>query len=226
MDERSTVYVADLCKVWISRDGERWRMVKDGFDMITDIHILDDTLYLVDYTKGVFEYDGTSWKHLGLSGMGARSLAIDPRDRERIYVATENGFMMSVDSGNSWQEQNRGLTTRDLQVVKVADRIYLGSLLGGFFVSKDGKRWSPENIGLLNTNIHCLAVDWKEPERIYLGTEDGVYKRDGERWRKASDGLVRIAPPPLPKDPEAVRERKRRMGITAPPAEGAHGGGH
>jgi hypothetical protein len=45
-----------------------------------------------------------------LSGIGARCIAVDPRDPRRIYVGTlDNGLYATDDGGISWREADKGL---------------------------------------------------------------------------------------------------------------------
>ena len=161
--------------------------------------------------------------------MGARGLVMKENS---LCLATEKGFYETCDWDNDWKELNYGLFSKELQTIALAeDRLYVGSLLGGCFVSKDcGESWNPINTGLLNTNIRYLFIDPDKEKRIYAATEGGIYitENGGVVW-KPSFGLVRVEEnPPLAITPESVQERMEKLGIR-PPAEEVekeHGGGH
>src|SRR6476469_6322366 len=54
-----------------------------------------------------------------LIGVGARCVAVDPVDPDRVYVGTfDNGLYASADGGRSWQNDGRGL--EDRRVMSVA----------------------------------------------------------------------------------------------------------
>ena len=48
-----------------------------------------------------------------LRGIGARCVAVDPRDPNRVYVGTfDDGLFCSDDGGETWRSDERGLTDR------------------------------------------------------------------------------------------------------------------
>ena len=61
------------------------------------------------------------------------------------------------------------------------------------YMSKDeGKTWEEWDDGLSDdTLVYKISVNTAKPERIYLGTSDGVYISNdgGDDWSKADDGL-------------------------------------
>src|SRR5436305_1162630 len=68
-----------------------------------------------------FELDGAlaSEPQQLLGGVGARALAVDPRDPRRLYVGTlDDGLYASDDGGQSWRAPDRGL--EDDRVLSVA----------------------------------------------------------------------------------------------------------
>jgi hypothetical protein len=51
-----------------------------------------------------FSLDGSE-PELALEGSQARCIAVDPRDRRRVYVGTmDRGLWFSVDGGGSWRD--------------------------------------------------------------------------------------------------------------------------
>ncbi|MBU1599587.1 hypothetical protein KKG61_05730 [bacterium] len=220
----STLYAGALDKIWRSRDeGMNWEIAKEGVGTILAIVATNGCLLAVSYENGVFvSYNkGESWENIGPEDMGARDLIVT---ENKLYLATEEGFMYTSDWNNDWASLNYGLFSKELTTIAVAkDRFYVGSLLGGVFQSKDyGQGWDPINTGLNNTNILHLLVDPDDEKRLYAATEGGIYitETQGAVWKKSS-GLIRVEEnPPLYITPESVRERMKKLGRAPPAKEG------
>jgi photosystem II stability/assembly factor-like uncharacterized protein len=84
-----------------------------------------------------------------LSGIGARCIAVDPSDPERIYVGTlDNGLYATDDRGNSWREADAGLLDRRVLSVAVSPShpesgisvAYAGTEPSNLYRSEDGGR--------------------------------------------------------------------------------------
>ena len=218
-----TVYAGAIDKIWRSRDsGKNWELAKECVGTILSIVTTNGCILAVSYEKGVFvSYDkGESWENIGPKDMGARDLVIKGNN---LCLATEKGFMVTEDWDNNWKELNYGLFSKELQTITLTeDRLYVGSLLGGVFQSKDcGESWEAINTGLDNTNIRHLFIDPDNEKKIYAATEKGIYitETGGVDWKPSK--LVRIEEnPPLPITPESVRERMEKLGIPPPAEEG------
>jgi photosystem II stability/assembly factor-like uncharacterized protein len=72
-----------------------------------------DYIYLASRGNGiVISRDGCqSWQlsNTGLGSLFVNTLAIDPRDQNAIYAATDGGAYLSIDRGLSWNRINDGL---------------------------------------------------------------------------------------------------------------------
>ncbi|MGH2829448.1 MAG: WD40/YVTN/BNR-like repeat-containing protein, partial [Actinomycetota bacterium] len=95
----------------------------------------------------------TAWRSLGPRSTIVRALAVNPRDPQVLYAATqERGFMVSRDRGNTWTESNRGLGPfTSLWSVepdpRVPRRLWAATHHGGLFRSDDaGATWKPTHI--------------------------------------------------------------------------------
>lgn len=139
---------------------------------------------------------GASWSNTGLTAMAINLVAIDPSNRNIIYVGMEGhysqptgfqGLFKSTDDGTSWLGINRGLeglmgtrltaTTALIIDPANANIVYLGTSNGGVFRSADGgANWSPFNDGLANLQIRALAVAAGPRHTVYAGTAGGVFK--------------------------------------------------
>ncbi len=198
--------------------GKSWKEVINFSSSITKITSSGKTIYISSYNNGVYKSsdDGISWTMLEFKGKMIWDII--PVDNS-IFIAGEEGLFMG--SNTNWLPLNNGLTTKDIRVIAKDSKkniLYLGSYIGGFFISyNNGSKWYPANTGLSNTNIRDIAIS---KDSIYLATENGFYKTEngGKSFKKLTNGLIYMSPPPLSKSPEEIRKRKERLGIK-PPAE-------
>src|SRR5688572_27351380 len=101
------------------------------------------------YDGSIFEdkTTGAVWEVVGPAGGDVRSVAIDPKDKDRLYISTLDGqIYTSADAGRSWSllvNLNEPLLIIDNLLVDRSDsnRIFAsgnrGMGTGGFFYSKD-----------------------------------------------------------------------------------------
>lgn len=129
-----------------------------------------------------------------------RAIAVDPKNLEIIYVATDNqGLIKSMDGGSHWEFINHGIKTELIYDVKVSliasRRVYAAAWGAGFYQSDDGgESWHEVNDGLGNTAVGVIALQAerdKPIERIYIGTSTDLYERRADEtiWRSITEGL-------------------------------------
>jgi photosystem II stability/assembly factor-like uncharacterized protein len=136
------------------------------------------------------------WEIIGPSGGDVRVVAIDPRDKNRLYISTLDGQVhTSTDAGKTWSllaSLNRPMLILDQLFVDSRDSNILytsgnrGKLPGGFFKSTDqGKTWK-ESKDLRNEAIHAMVQSKTDPNTLYVGTTAGVWisKNSGDDWTK------------------------------------------
>ncbi len=133
---------------------------------------------------------------VGPSGGDVRSIAIDPRNPDRLYISTLDGqIYSSVDGGKTWKFLvNFGiplLILDDLLVdVENSDIIYASGHRhkkpGGFFKSTDGGVTWKESDDLKKEAIHAMAQSTLNPNMIVVGTVNGIFISGdrGESFRK------------------------------------------
>lgn len=222
-----TVFITTEIGKVLRNNGKSWDTVISLKSPITGIASSDKILYVSSYNDGIYKSCdcGKNWKRLEFEGK--RIWDILP-DKNSLFVASEEGLFKG---SNTWKALNYGLTTKDIRVIKKDKNIlYLGSYIGGFFISYDnGGKWYPANTRLFNTNIRDIEI---LQDKIYLATENGIYKTDnkGQSFKRLSNGLVYLSQPPPSKSPDDIRKRKEKLGIKPPSKEGeaagGHGGGH
>jgi photosystem II stability/assembly factor-like uncharacterized protein len=149
---------------------------------------------------------GRTWTKLtsGLPTLTGRiALAVSPADPRVVYaqlqsdeegvlrpiigISKRGGVFRSADGGDSWTRMSpinpRPMYFSQLRAdPRDANRVYLP----GFYlmVSDDGGREWDQLGDRVHEDAHALAVDPRDPRRLLLGTDGGVYQsRDGgRRW--------------------------------------------
>jgi hypothetical protein len=125
------------------------------------------------------------WEVVGPNGGDVRAVAIDPKDKDRIYASTFDGQIhVSADGGSSWRllaNLNQPQLVLDQLLVDSRDSriIYTsghrGKRPGGFFRSTDfGATWK-EAKELKNEPIHAMTQAADDPDMIFVGSETGVW---------------------------------------------------
>jgi photosystem II stability/assembly factor-like uncharacterized protein len=165
---------------------------------------------------GIFKSSdgGATWRKLeaGLPGRTGRiGLAVHEKDPRIVYATVQSdeggttgidelrskkgGVFRSEDGGETWTRQSplnpRPFYFSQIRVDPAADeRVYL---LGyALHLSEDGgKSFREDRLKNVHVDLHALAVDPRNPKRLVLGTDGGVYQSfDGG---KAWEHLSRIA---------------------------------
>jgi photosystem II stability/assembly factor-like uncharacterized protein len=139
------------------------------------------------------------WEVVGPDGGDVRAIAVDPRDKTRLYITTGDGQIhSSADSGKSWRllvNLNQPQLTLDQLIVDSEDssKIYTsghrGKRAGGFFYTKDGGNTWKESKDLRAESIHAMTQAKDDPKTLFVGTETGVFqsKNSGEDWSRVAD---------------------------------------
>jgi photosystem II stability/assembly factor-like uncharacterized protein len=147
-------------------------------------------------TGGVFRSldHGATWDlaTAGLTGLGARGVAVDPSNPGVLYTGIDNlGLFKSADRGASWERLDLGadeLQTIDIGTALVDPSdpsiVYAGGGpgSGGLFRSPDaGASWKKfDEAPLL---VETLAADPRTPGAVWAAGSPGLYHSgDGETW--------------------------------------------
>ena len=142
------------------------------------------------------------WQPVGPDGGTVRSLAIDPRDPDRIFLGTSAGNLyLSTDKGASWSRfarpGNSAEMVLDHIVIDPADprnifvaawNAQLPSSDGELYRSKDGgKSWEivPD---LHGKSLRALSIAASDPKILVVGALDGIYRsrNGGHDWERIS----------------------------------------
>lgn len=120
-----------------------------------------------------------SWEHFGPRVLGINSVAVQPGSQGQVMlVASGDGVVRTTDGGETWR-----LTT-GWEVIDVRtfafnpsnpDEVYASTCWGPLRSTDGGATWSLAQDGLNLLYCQTVVADSQTPERVLLGTEDGIY---------------------------------------------------
>ncbi len=135
---------------------------------------------------------GKVWKRVSDPEVVVNDVLIDPRDSNRVLLATDrSGVMASSDGASSWTTSNHGYAHRYVSAVladnKDVSTLYVGVVndreYGGVFHSNDaGQHWLQKAAGLGGKDVFTLK---QAPSGMLVaGTNHGVYslERNASEW--------------------------------------------
>jgi len=143
----------------------------------------------VGSSAGVTSFDGQKWKFYDIGGTVLK-LAFDKQFN--IWAATTGGLYMY--NGTTWINWTSKLPTYLVSDVICDDRgiIWIATALG--LVKYDGVQWqvfNPQNSGVLDLDIHCLAA---APDgKLWYGTKGGIGTFDGIVWTYRTEMFTQIS---------------------------------
>ncbi len=163
---------------------------------------------------------GARWSLVTASDVIVNDVLIDPRNPDRVLVATDlRGILASNDGFAHYTTSNRGFSHRVVNEVVVdrkdPSRLYAGVAndgdLGGVFVSGDaGNTWQQTSKGLGGRDI--LSLQQAEDGELFAGTNHGIFYFSSSKhsWEPASM-IFGIVPEWRPKEaaPEPVPAKSR-----------------
>lgn len=146
----------------------------------------------------------SEWSVVGPSGGDVRVVAIDPKDKNKLYASTMDGQIhMSADGGKSWRflvSFNKSqlvldqlmIDSRDSKVIYTSG--HRGNMNGGFYRTTDGGATWKESKDLANESIHAMTQSKENPDTLFVGTTRGVWvsKNSGEDWEKIESASMPI----------------------------------
>jgi photosystem II stability/assembly factor-like uncharacterized protein len=127
---------------------------------------------------------GATWKKLGSLAIGTlQRLAMSPADTNTIYASNGSSIMVTYNNGVLWQPISN--IPGSVQQIAVdpnnAKRIFI--VTGGFSDGKkvfeyDGTNWRNLSGNLPNFPVNTIAYQKNSPDRLYVGTDIGVFYTD------------------------------------------------
>ncbi len=143
---------------------------------------------------------GKQWKRVSSPDVVVNDVLVDPRDSNRVLLATDrSGVMVSTDGASNWTTSNHGYAHRYVSAVladnKDVHTLYVGVVndreYGGVFYSHDaGQHWSQKAAGLGGKDVFALK---QAPNGTLLaGTSHGVYSLEpnGSEWHSMNVVVV------------------------------------
>jgi photosystem II stability/assembly factor-like uncharacterized protein len=150
------------------------------------------------------------WQPIGPDGGNVRSLAIDPKNPDRIFIGTSTGNLyLSVDRGASWSRfakpGNSSEMVLDHIVINPSDsrnifaaawNAQLPNSDGDLYRSYDaGKTWEIV-ADLHGKSLRALGIAASDPKILVVGALDGIYRsrnggRDFERISPANHAEIK-----------------------------------
>ncbi len=130
--------------------------------------------------SGVFLYDRerATWERIGPVILFMNSIAADPSDPKRLFIACGNGIVRTTDGGRTWR-MTTGWRESDLNKIAIDPsdgRNVYASSVWGVVVSRDGgDSWESANDGLPERYSRTILVDEQNPERVVVATAAGIY---------------------------------------------------
>ena len=126
---------------------------------------------------------GVKWSLVTSPDVVVNDVLIDPRNPERVLIATDRGGVLASNDGFAkYQPSNRGFSHRMVGAViadrKDPNRLYVGivndKVHGGLFTTDDvGKTWFQVTRGLGDRDI--LSLQQADNGVLYAGTNHGVF---------------------------------------------------
>ncbi|MEJ7624599.1 MAG: YCF48-related protein [Pyrinomonadaceae bacterium] len=171
------------------------------------------TAYATDIIEPEIAGGYGDWRVVGPTGGDVRVVAIDPKNKNRVYISTLDGQIhTSGDGGRSWNllvNLNKPELILDQLMVDSSNsqNLYASGhrhkAPGGFFRSTDGGASWKESKDLKNASIHAMTQSAHDPKILYAGTPQGVWmsKNSGEDWEKISSPSMPVNIDALATDP-------------------------
>jgi photosystem II stability/assembly factor-like uncharacterized protein len=136
---------------------------------------------------------GKVWKRVTGPEVVINDVMIDPRDSNKVLLATDrSGVMASTNGASTWSTSNQGYAHRYVSAILADSRdvktLYVGVVndreFGGVFYSNDaGQHWLQKAAGLGGKDV--FALKQAPSGMLVAGTNHGMYSldRNGSGWR-------------------------------------------
>jgi photosystem II stability/assembly factor-like uncharacterized protein len=135
---------------------------------------------------------GKVWKRVSNPEVVVNDVMIDPRDSNRVLLATDrSGVMASTDGASNWTTSNKGYAHRYVSAIltdnKDASTLYVGVVndreYGGVFYSHDaGQHWLQKAAGLGGKDV--FALKQASSGMLLAGTNHGMFslEHNASEW--------------------------------------------
>jgi hypothetical protein len=205
------VHPKDPAQLLYGTDARLLRSKNGGRDWTTEQSAgLSEAVYAVLFDadgRGALAASGTKifraeeggvWQDIRAPGaaLPVRAFVRSGANPDRIYLAGEHGLFASVDNGRSWTRSGEGVLPENAVAGFViapgaAESLY-AIIDGNIWTSTDDARnWSMRNSGLPIGRVDAIAVDARNPKRLWVTAAAQVYLSDdaGVSWTKYGSTL-------------------------------------
>ncbi|MCK5051597.1 MAG: T9SS type A sorting domain-containing protein [Candidatus Cloacimonetes bacterium] len=202
---------------WFENIADQMSYDRKNWSSPLAMHPVDPTiLYFGTYRVWKTTNSGDNWTAVsndltdgdsGTSYHTVSTIAVNPNYPNVVIAGTDDGNVhVSTDDGNNWSDVTAGLPNR--WITRVAgdpfdmNTIYV--TVSGFrwddpyphvFKSTDlGQNWIDISSNLPQLPINCITLDQEFPNRIFIGSDAGVFftENGGDEWQSLSDGLPNV----------------------------------
>jgi photosystem II stability/assembly factor-like uncharacterized protein len=153
-------------------------------------------------TEGLWKSvdDGKNWKRVSNPEVVVNDVLIDPRNSQRVLLATDrSGVLASDDGATSFTASNHGYTHRYVSAIladnKDANTLYIGVVndreFGGVFSSQDGgQTWQQKSKGLDGRDVFTLKQ--ASSGALIAGTNKGAFEltEGAGAWHPINDIVI------------------------------------
>ena len=193
--------------MFISTNGaNEWKAINSSFPVSSHIAasiFFGNTLYAGTSGSGFPESpfegilkstnNGDTWSRSGLTNLTISSFA---SIGSYLFVGTDAGFYLSIDSGSSWNLRDSNFTYFGYSISSIAvigSKIFTSSFAtdasGAFYFSSDsGTSWNQPDSGL---NVGSIYVIYPLDGNLFIGTDSGGFLStdEGASWGKIDSGI-------------------------------------
>ena len=154
----------------------------------------------------VWKYNSTSnkWRKISnlVNGNTLNYIAVAPSDTNYVYAGNDDELSFTSNGGKSWNAitvpSQIGSITHLAVHPKNPQKIWI--TISGYESKKvlesgnAGEAWTDISAGLPSIPINCILYQSNSPDRLYVGTEAGVYYRDNDllQWQAYNEGLPNV----------------------------------
>jgi photosystem II stability/assembly factor-like uncharacterized protein len=145
---------------------------------------------------------GATWSALSSSifnGSNIECLMVATSDPNIIWISSDTSLKMTSNMGSSWNQMNNpgniGITSITVNPTN-SNEIWLtfGQYTANtkvYYSNNGGMSWTNWSSGLPNVAVNCALYEQGSNDKIYVGTDAGVYVRDSlnTTWTLVGSGL-------------------------------------
>ena len=157
--------------------GKSWTKLADGVGGPVDFHQMDVSKADPTVVYGVFgglqrsTDGGRTWTKMGPAPEGLIDLAASGKDADRLYSATKNGLLKSVDAGRNWEPAHVNKQPATMVQVARQGEVYAFIVGTGLVRATDpGVSWQLVSNAFDQDYVLHLAVEAVDGRKLYAVT--------------------------------------------------------